>query len=129
MCIRDSPFYSWDMAYGRDYDIDDPAAGYTLRLNAWEGTLARVCVNGRKAGIIAWQPYAFDLTPYLRKGRNRVEVQVVGSLKNLFGPHYSADKGIAGPWHWNNVPKQLPGSDYDQRDYGLLEDFEIVMTK
>ena len=49
--------------------------------------------------------------------------------KNLFGPHYSADKGIAGPWHWNNVPKQLPGSDYDQRDYGLLEDFEIVMTK
>ena len=42
---------------------------------------------------------------------------------------YSADKGIAGPWHWNNVPKQLPGSDYDQRDYGLLEDFEIVMTK
>ena len=123
------PFYSWDMAYGRDYDIDDPAAGYTLRLNAWEGTLARVCVNGRKAGIIAWQPYAFDLTPYLRKGRNRVEVQVVGSLKNLFGPHYSADKGIAGPWHWNNVPKQLPGSDYDQRDYGLLEDFEIVMTK
>lgn len=86
-------------------------------------------MNGRKAGIIAWQPYAFDLTPYLRKGRNRVEVQVVGSLKNLFGPHYSADKGIAGPWHWNNVPKQLPGSDYDQRDYGLLEDFEIVMTK
>lgn len=123
------PFYSWDMAYGRDYDIDDPAAGYTLRLRAWEGTLARVCVNGRKAGIIAWQPYAFDLTPYLRKGRNRVEVHVVGSLKNLFGPHYSADKGIAGPWHWNNVPKQLPGSDYDQRDYGLLEDFEIVMTK
>ena len=55
------------MAYGRDYDIDDPAAGYTLRLNAWEGTLARVCVNRRKAGIIAWQPYAFDLTPYLRK--------------------------------------------------------------
>ena len=117
------------MAYGRDYDIDDPAAGYTLRLRAWEGTLARVCVTGRKAGIIAWQPYAFDLTPYLRKGRNRVEVQVVGSLKNLFGPHYSADKGIAGPWHWNNVPRQLPGSDYDQRDYGLLEDFEIVMTK
>ena len=123
------PFYSWDMAYGRDYDIDDPAAGYTLRLRAWEGTLARICVNGRKAGIIAWQPYTFDLTPYLRKGRNRVEVQVVGSLKNLFGPHYSADKGIAGPWHWNNVPRQLPGSDYDQRDYGLLEDFEIVMTK
>lgn len=85
------------MAYGRDYDIDDPAAGYTLRLRAWEGTLARVCVNGRKAGIIAWQPYAFDLTPYLRKGRNRVEVQVVGSLKNLFGPHYSADKGIGRP--------------------------------
>ena len=59
----------------------------------------------------------------------------LGSWKRQGLPFYSwdmaygRDKGIAGPWHWNNVPKQLPGSDYDQRDYGLLEDFEIVMTK
>lgn len=123
------PFYSWDVAYTKEYDIDDLTAGYTLRPGAWEGTLAQVFVNGEKAGIVAWEPYAFDLTPYLRKGRNRIEVRVVGSLKNLFGPHYSRDKGIAGPWHWNNVPKQLPGSDYDQRDYGLAEDFEVVISK
>lgn len=123
------PFYAWDVAYGKEYDIDDPAAGYALRLGAWEGTVAQVYVNGKKAGIVAWEPYAFDLTPYLRKGRNRIEVRVVGSLKNLFGPHYSGDRGIAGPWHWNNVSRQLPGSDYDQRDYGLMEDFEVVISK
>lgn len=123
------PFYSWDVAYAREYDIDDPTDGYTLRLKGWEGTLAQVYVNGKKAGIVAWEPYAFDLTPHLRKGRNKVEVRVVGSLKNLFGPHYSHDRGIAGPWHWNNVPKQLPGSDYDQRDYGLTEDFEVITSK
>lgn len=123
------PFYAWDVAYAREYDVEDPAAGYTLRLNGWEGTLVRVFVNGKKAGIIAWQPYTFDLSPYLRKGRNRVEVRVVGSLKNLFGPHYATDRGIAGPWHWNNVRKQLPGSDYDQRDYGLTEDFEVLCSE
>lgn len=91
------PFYSWDMAYGRDYDIDDPAAGYTLRLRAWEGTLARVCVNGRKAGIIAWQPYAFDLTPYLRKGTQPRRSACGGQPEKPLRPPLRADKGIGRP--------------------------------
>lgn len=123
------PFYSWNVAYAREYDIDDPAAGYLLRLKGWSGTLAEVWVNGRKAGFIAWAPERFDLTPYLREGRNRVEVRVVGSLKNLFGPHYGHDRGIMGPWHWNNVRQQLPGCDYDLADYGLTEEFEVVKSK
>lgn len=123
------PFYAWDVAYAKEYDIDDPADGYALRLKGWEGTVAQVFVNDRKAGIIAWEPHTFDLTPHLSKGRNRVEVRVVGSLKNLFGPHYSGDRGIAGPWHWNNVSKQQPGCDYNLRDYGLTEDFEVVTAK
>ena len=50
-------------------------------------------------------------------------------MKNLFGPHYNQDKGIAGPWHWNGVQKQISGSDYLLADYGLMEDFEVVMSE
>ncbi|MDR1170647.1 MAG: hypothetical protein LBK97_07435, partial [Prevotellaceae bacterium] len=41
-------------------------------------------LNDAKAGIIAYKPYEFDLSPFLKKGKNKVEVRVTGSLKNLF---------------------------------------------
>lgn len=123
------PCYAWEVAYVKDYRISDTDKRYALQLSEWKGTVAEVFVNGEKAGIIACQPYKLDLTPYLKTGNNRVEVRVVGSMKNLFGPHYNQDKGIAGPWHWNGVQKQISGSDYLLADYGLMKDFEVVMSE
>ena len=123
------PYYSWDMAYSKNYQIDDISARYALRLNKWNGTLAEVWVNNIKAGIVAYKPYEFDLSPYLKEGDNKIEVRVVGSLKNLLGPHYSRDRGIAGPWHWDNVHQQASGRDYNLFDYGLIEDFVVVSSK
>lgn len=121
--------YSWDVSYSKTYRIDDTTARYALQLNKWKGTVAEVFVNGQKAGVIAYQPYNFDLSPYLKKGDNKIEVRVIGSLRNLFGPHYSHDKGIMGPWHWNGVQKQAPGCDYNLADYGLMEDFTVITSK
>jgi len=123
------PYYSWDVSYSKDYKIEDTSAQYSIILNKWSGTLAEVFVNGDKAGVIAYKPYTFDLTPYLKQGNNKIEVRVIGSLKNLFGPHYDKARGIAGPWHWNNVQKQIPGSDYDLFDYGLMDDFTVKSSK
>lgn len=122
------PYYSWDVAYSKTYRIDDTSARHALQLNKWKGTVAEVFVNDKKAGIVAYQPYQFDLSPYLKKGDNKVEVRVIGSLRNLFGPHYNRDAGISGPWHWNGVSKQAPGSDYYLFDYGLMEDFTIISS-
>ena len=119
------PCYSWDVAYSKTYTIADPAKTHYLRLNDWKGTVAQVWVNGKKAGTVAYKPYTFDLTPYLRKGDNDIEVRVTGSLHNLFGPHYNRDMGINGPWHWNGVQRQLPGSKYNIEDYGLINDFSV----
>lgn len=123
------PYYSWDVSYAKNYRIDDTSARYALQLNKWNGTLAEVYVNGSKVGIIAYKPYNFDLSPYLKQGDNKIEVRVVGSLKNLLGPHYNQDKGIAGPWHWNGVHRQEPGKDYLLFDYGLMEDFAVISSK
>ena len=121
--------YSWDVSYSKTYRIEDTSARYALQLNKWKGTVAEVFVNGQKAGVIAYQPYNFDLSPYLKKGDNKIEVRVIGSLRNLFGPHYSHDQGIMGPWHWNGVQKQAPGCDYNLADYGLMEDFNVITSK
>ena len=119
------PCYSWDMAYSHTYNISNPEKTHYLCLGQWNGTVAEVFVNGSKAGVAAYQPYTFNLTPYLKKGHNDIEVRVIGSLHNLFGPHYSSDRGINGPWHWNGVQQQAPGSDYNLENYGLMEDFSV----
>lgn len=123
------PYYSWDMAYSKIYNVSDLSGSYALQLRRWNGTLAEVYVNGQKVGVIAYKPYNFDLTPHMKKGDNKVEVRVIGSLRNLMGPHYTNETSITGPWHWNGVNKQASGCDYYFIDYGLMEDFDVITSK
>ncbi len=121
------PFYSWDMSYSKTYTLDDLTGRYAVKLNKWNGTVAEVYVNGQKAGIIAFAPWQLDVTPYLKEGGNTIDVRVIGSLKNLLGPHYrNPAPGLASPWHWKNVDKPIPGKEYQMMDYGLMEDFELI---
>ena len=95
--------------------------------NKWNGTIAEVYVNGQKAGTIAFAPWQLDVTSYLKEGSNTIDVHVIGSLKNLLGPHYrNPAPGLASPWHWKNVEKPIPGNEYQMVDYGLMEDFELI---
>lgn len=121
------PFYSWDVKYSKSYDITDLSGTYLLQLGQWNGTVAEVHVNGTKAGIIGYDPYQLNITSYLRQGKNDVEVKVIGSLKNLLGPHYrNPAPGLVTPRHWTNVREQIPGADYQMTDYGLMEDFTLL---
>lgn len=119
------PCYPWDIAYSKKYTVEDTATTRYLSLGKWNGSVSQVYVNGKKAGVIAYKPYRFDITPYLTEGDNDIEVRVIGSLHNLFGPHYNADLTKNGPWHWNGVNQQIPGNEYFLLDYGLMEDFSV----
>ena len=119
------PFYSWDVSYTAEYDIDGLKDGYVLKLGRWKGTVCEVFVNDRKAGIIAFQPYEMDITSFLNEGRNSVKVVCTGSLANLFGPHYSPRAGSMGPLSWDGVTERKGGLDYIFDGYGLYEAFEI----
>lgn len=120
------PEYPWEMAYTKQYQIDETITRHAVRLGKWKGTVAQVWVNGSKVGSIAYPPYELDITRALRKGNNEIEVRVIGSLANLYGPHYSNSNGIMGPWMWNGVQEQLPGQRYRLFPYGLEEDFILV---
>ncbi|MDR0393602.1 MAG: hypothetical protein LBH77_00430 [Tannerella sp.] len=123
---QQQPFYSWDFKYSKSYDITDLSGAYLVKLGKWTGTVAEVYVNGTKAGIIGYDPYQLNVTPYLKEGTNRIDVHVVGSLKNLLGPHYKKPApGLASPWHWKQINEPIAGSEYQMMDYGLMEDFSL----
>ena len=121
------PFYSWGVKYGKTYNITDLSGAYLVKLNKWNGTVAEVYVNGKKVGIIGYDPYHLNIAQYLKEGVNNIEVNVIGSLKNLLGPHYrKPSPGFVSPGHFFNVIDQIPGLEYQMLDYGLMDDFVLM---
>ena len=125
-CDQGMPFYSWTVSYSRTYSVDDPSGHYRLVLDDLHGTVAEVLVNGEKAGIIGWKPFETDLSGLMKEGQNNVEVRIIGSLHNLYGPHHIGHTGVVGPGHWNSVTGKLDCSRYIFRQYGLEGDFKIL---
>jgi hypothetical protein len=120
------PFYSWGVTYSKGFSIDKPEGKYEVSLVDWKGTVAEVKVNGKTAGVIGFPPYHADLTGFIKQGVNKIDVRVIGSLKNLLGPHHNNPaEGIASPWMWRNIKSYPAGKDYRMYDYGLFKEFVL----
>lgn len=125
------PLYPGKVAYTRTFKRECAASRYAVELQKWDGTVARVDVNGEKAGYIGWQPWTLDITDKLKSGSNEVSVVVIGSLKNLLGPHHNGSpRGSAWPSMFKRHPEggQPAGDGYDVMPYGLRKPFKILMT-
>jgi hypothetical protein len=118
------PFYSWGITYSKEFNIDKSEGKWEVALGSWNGTVAEVKVNGQPATVIAFPPYKTDITGLIKPGINKIDVKIIGSLKNLLGPHHNnAKPGFVSPWSWRYVKGYPAGSDYQMIDYGLMDDF------
>jgi hypothetical protein len=59
-----------------------------LDIHAPRAAVAHVRVNGEHQGSTAWPPHRVDVTAGLRPGENVIEIELVGTLRNLLGPHH-----------------------------------------
>lgn len=121
------PTYAGRVEYATEFEAP---AGLRLRvrLPAWWGTVAEVCVDGRAVGLIAHPPYELDLPADLPAGRREIAVRVFGTLKNLLGPfHAGPVRGLASPFNMAQAPKGglPPGEAYDVIPCGLFEPFVV----
>jgi hypothetical protein len=121
------PFYSWGVTYSKDFNIDNADGNWEVALGKWNGTMAEISVNGQHATIIAIPPYQSNISGLIKPGINTIEVKVIGSLKNLLGPHHNNQKpGFVSPWSWRYVKGYPAGKEYQMLDYGLYEDFILL---
>ncbi len=120
------PFFGQQVAYAKSFTVRE-GSRYLIQPGKWKGTVAVVHVNGKEAGICFAPPFTLDISPYVREGTNQVQVVVVGSLKNTLGPfHKNPAPGLVSPWLFRNADSYPPGRQYQQLDYGMLEDFRIM---
>jgi len=66
-----------------------------LEIHSLRAAVAHVRVNGRDMGVVAWPPHRVDVTEGLRPGENVIEIELVGTLRNLLGPHHRAGGDLA----------------------------------
>ena len=128
---QDHPMYAAGVAYAQTFDLPQPSGRYFVRLPKWYGSVAKVVVNGRFAGYIAYQPWQCEVSRFLTRGSNTIEVIVIGTLKNTLGPfHAGTVLGAAGPSMFQQGPVTgpPPGERYHTVGYGLMESFVLEKT-
>ena len=123
------PFYNGAVSYTKTFNVANSSGHYKVNLGDWTGTVAAVSVNGQQAGIIGFEPYSVDVSKFIKQGDNTVEVKIVGSNKNLLGPfHNNPRPGLVSPGNFR--ARFYPaGADYQQLDYGLMDDFSLAEGK
>ncbi|HQH74032.1 MAG TPA: hypothetical protein PK360_18300, partial [bacterium] len=123
------PLYPGKVAYTQTFKCSKAeSTAFFVDLTDWQGTVARVDVNGKPAGYIGWRPWRLEISDAIQEGDNAVTVTVFGSLKNLLGPHHHDKvRGSAWPGMFQHGAKdgQPAGNQYDVLDYGLNQPFTV----
>lgn len=74
-------YYSGTAIYKKAIEIDDSNDEIYLDIGNPNST-AKVVINGQEAGIVWCSPWQLNITKYLKKGTNDIEIQVANSLMN-----------------------------------------------
>ncbi len=128
-CRQGYPYHAGNLIYGQDVTLQlRKGERAVLRIGPHFGACIAVHVNGALAGVRGWAPYEVDVTSKLKPGRNRIEIEVCGSPRNLLGPNYYAEKRPAwtGPgqfveWDGIEIPNLVP--------YGLFGEVTIAVLR
>ena len=83
------PFFSGRMVWKQTVTLNgEDCRNRSLTFSDRCDTVTKVRVNGKDAGTVLWQPYAVSLEGLLQDGENEIEIETVGNLRNLLGPHH-----------------------------------------
>lgn len=124
-------FYSGNIAYQVPVDFR-PGERVRLRLAEPTGAAFVVMAGSREVARLGWQPWEADVTSALRAGRNVLEVVVVSSLQNTFGPLHNDMYKKAG-YNWWFGPQAFTDTQqwtdaYHHAPYGL-GGVELIRSK
>jgi hypothetical protein len=120
------PFYSGNVIYRTTFDFQ-PSYGekYLFKLPKFAGTAAEITLNGKEPFLVAWPEYQFDCTGLLQPGKNTIDLKILGSRRNAFGPlHLAVEKPQwTGPaeFLYNAENPQDWQDEFKLKPYGLME--------
>lgn len=95
-CMQGYANYPGGMVYRFHVPAINENTKQILRIGKWEGTLLKVRINGEEAGaIIQKNCCELDVSRMFDREDNLLEIEVVGSPRNMFGPFHQAYTGCS----------------------------------
>lgn len=143
------PFFAGRITLTSSFRLDAPLDGQRVMLNLprLDACVANVRINGQPAGSLAWHPFELDITAFTHAGDNRIEIELVNTLRNLLGPHHRPSGDPDHTWHhaysgaldpetrqtypkwYENRDTHLWTDDYFFVRYGMKTPEIVVRTK
>ena len=124
------PFFAGRASLLQTVALERPRDGerVILELPALDAVLAKVRLNGDDAGAILWPPYELDVTDLVRDGDNEVEIELVGSLRNLLGPHHRSNGEPDNCWRtaFDYDPNRENMEHHEERESQWTDDYFFV---
>ena len=129
-CDRGYPYYAGNLCYGQDLDLRlRTGERAVVKVGPHFGACIAVHVNGKLAGVRGWAPYEVDITRQVKSGRNRIEIEVCGSPRNLLGPNHLPEKRPAwtGPEEFVRLDEWV--EERNLVPYGLFGDVTVQILR
>jgi hypothetical protein len=119
--------YAGGMIYHATYEHTS-GEQVILELGDFRATTVAIHVNGALAGHIPWRAAnGLDLTTLLEGGTNRIDIEVVGSPRNMLGPlHLKAGDEAWTDWRSFRTTGERYTSEYMVVPYGLMTPVRIL---
>jgi len=127
-CDQGYPYYAGNLFYGQEVALRlKPGERAILEVGPHFAACLAIHVNGKLAGVRGWPPYELDITRWLKAGRNRIEIEVCGSPRNLLGPNHLPEKRPAntGPHNFFLLDQWVLSRNLVP--YGLFGDVELII--
>ncbi|MZQ85549.1 hypothetical protein GQF01_25855 [Paenibacillus sp. 5J-6] len=122
------PYYCGSIIYHFELDGDLTSGKRTvMKVSNFEAVTLHVKVNGQHEQAIPWKAAGVvELTDWLVQGRNRIDLEVVGSPRNLLGPLHEAPTDRQWLDWWSFHPdEEAYTPEYMLLPYGLMAPIEI----
>jgi hypothetical protein len=124
--LQGYPHYAGSMIYHAQVCCE-PGERLTLHLGEVSAVDVAVWVNGSLAGHIPWRAAnGLDITPYVAPGVNNVDIEVVGSPRNMLGPLHLATGHE--PWtDWRSFRRtdETYTPEYVLQPWGLMGQVKV----
>lgn len=80
------PFFSGSITFKSNFNISD--VGYFINPTVKNLKDIVIRINDKQIQLPPYSPYKCDISSYLIKGNNSIEVTVFSTHRNVFGPHH-----------------------------------------
>jgi len=84
-------FYAGGIKLSQQFDIPYLSSNNKVYIDFSakpDAVLVKVWLNGIMAGVMPWAPYKLDITETIKQGENSLVIELIGSCRNLLGPHH-----------------------------------------